>query len=390
MNSTAPKIGIITQARMTSTRLPGKVLLQVAGRSLLDYHVDRLKTSGLPVILATTDLPTDDPLQSWAERKSIPFFRGSESDVLSRFFFTAQKLGLGHVIRVTSDCPLVDGQVIGTAAREYLRLNSSRTYFSNCMRRTYPRGFDFEIFSFEMLREAHENAREPFEREHVTPYFYRSHPEKFENRDFVSSQDRSALRLTVDQAEDFGLIQILISKHGAGEKSYEEILAILDSHPELSQINAHVEQKKLERLKFRRVQPADSDMLLRWRNDPETQRQSIQTGAVDPAEHAAWFQKTLGNPSRQIWIAEHQDQAIGWVRRDQRKDGTSELSWTVSPDHRGKGWGGEMLSLFVRLHPSPNETARVKEGNQASVKMAMKAGFVTEQTRDGIIHLVRK
>ena len=164
------RAGIISQVRMGSTRLPSKVLLPAAGRPLLDYHVARAQQSGLPIYLATTTEPADDVLAAYAETNDIPYHRGSEADVLARYYETAQKFGLDIIVRVTSDCPLVDGPLIGAAVARYLEECNPLVYRSNSIVRPFPRGLDFEIFSMEMLAEAYANATLPYEREHVTPY----------------------------------------------------------------------------------------------------------------------------------------------------------------------------------------------------------------------------
>ena len=158
------KAGIISQVRMGSTRLPGKVLLPAAGRPLLDYHVARLAQSGLPLYLATTTEPADDALAAYAEARGLPCHRGSETDVLARYHETAVKFSLDVVVRVTSDCPLVDGPLIGAAVARYLADANPLEFRSNSLIRSFPRGLDFEIFSSPMLAEAYERATTPYER----------------------------------------------------------------------------------------------------------------------------------------------------------------------------------------------------------------------------------
>jgi spore coat polysaccharide biosynthesis protein SpsF len=366
------KIAIISQARMTSSRLPGKVLLKVAGRQLLDYHFSRLARSGLPVILATSNLASDDVLAKWAEERSLPFYRGAEDDVLSRFYEAANKFHLDHIIRVTSDCPLLDGELIALAAKEYLALGSDRTYFSNCQTRTFPRGFDFEIFSFKMLAEANRYAVEVTEREHVTPYFYRSHSGEFLRKDFLSGQNRSNLRVTVDQQEDFELIEKLIRDHGAAEKSYREIVEIFDRHPELARINRHVEQKKVQGLLFRPATTEDEQWLHLWGNDSGATSRIVIAGG-----------------QREIWIAEHEGHNIGWLCRNRAGDDQFDLAWAVSPEQRGLGYGNELLQSFIREFPAPLYTVRISTDDVASMKMAIRAGFVAGPQVNGFIQFTR-
>src|SRR5690606_26146068 len=163
------RIGIITQARATSARLPGKILLRANDRTMLEYHINRLGWSNLPVYLATTVNNTDNPIVELADSHGWPLYRGDEANVLDRYYHCAKQFGLDTIIRVTSDCPLIDGTLIASGLDEYLGSGSELVYFSNCIERTFPRGLDFEVFSFFLLKEAFLNATTRAEKEHVTP-----------------------------------------------------------------------------------------------------------------------------------------------------------------------------------------------------------------------------
>ncbi len=240
------RAGIISQVRMGSTRLPGKVLLPAAGRPLLDYHVARLRQSSLPVLLATTTEPADEELAAYAEAHALPCHRGSETDVLARYFETAQRFGLDAIVRVTSDCPLVDGHLIGDAVARYLAEDNPLVYRSNSIVRTFPRGLDFEIFSMQMLAEAHANATSPYEREHVTPYL-KANPTtagRVVYRDEVwPGGDFSRFRITLDTTEDYAVLRALIEQHDAADLGTADLLSLLAAHPEIMALNAHIEQK---------------------------------------------------------------------------------------------------------------------------------------------------
>lgn len=234
------KVGIISQARMTSTRLPGKVLLPVNGIPLLKYHIDRLRQYNSGVIIATTINASDDLIENFASKESIELHRGSENNVLSRYYEAAVKFGLDVVVRVTSDCPLIDGALVRDAVQRYIEMNNPSIYLSNSIERTFPRGFDTEIFSFRLLEEAHKNAATDFEKEHVTPYI-KSHSQ---HEHILYKEDASNLRITVDTPEDFRLVQVLIEQYKADRMGHQEIIELLKFHPELVAINAHIEQKK--------------------------------------------------------------------------------------------------------------------------------------------------
>jgi spore coat polysaccharide biosynthesis protein SpsF len=238
-------VGIITQARMTSTRLPGKVLKLVKGKSLLQLHIDRLSESGFKVIVATTTNDTDQPIVELCQKNRIPYFRGSEDDVLSRFFGAASQEKLDVIVRVTSDCPLIDGKLIKKAVEQYIAEKQDWLYLSNGVERTYPRGFDFEVFSFAMLEEANKKADTKSEREHVTPYFYQNKHGKTKLLQIKRQSDLSRFRLTVDEVDDFKMVEKLILDFDCDKKGVDEICQVLQSHPELALINSHIEQKKV-------------------------------------------------------------------------------------------------------------------------------------------------
>lgn len=235
------KVSIVSQARMASSRLPGKVLKQVKGKSLLSYHVTRAKWSDLPVIVATTRDREDDAVEKECLALGIPCFRGDHDDVLDRFYRCALEHGLDAVIRITADCPLIDGNLIRRGYDLFLR--SGADYVSNILERTFPRGLDFEIFTFAALSEAHKNARELPEHEHVTPYIWRNHPELFKRKNLPHDRDSSGYRITVDTKEDFELVERLIGDFEADKKGYEEIISILDKNPFLPEINREIKQK---------------------------------------------------------------------------------------------------------------------------------------------------
>ncbi len=234
----------IIQARMSSTRLPGKVLLSIAGKAMITYVIERarLAKSLNQVIVATSIDSTDDPIVEFCRLNQFAYFRGNLTDVLERYYETAKHLNAQVIVRITSDCPLIDGALIDQGILAFR--NDRIDYLSNTIQRTFPRGFDFEIFTFNVLETAYKKATEKPEREHVTPYIWRNHPEDFRIRHFVQETNKSSYRVTVDTAEDFGMIKILIEKFHADKKTCQEIITLLDTHPEIVAINKHIEQKQ--------------------------------------------------------------------------------------------------------------------------------------------------
>lgn len=238
-------IAIITQARMTSTRLPGKILQEVNHKPLLDYHIERLQKTGFDVIIATTTNETDDIVCDYAAKNQLKFYRGSEENVLSRYYEAAKKFDVDIIVRVTSDCPLIDPHLIRNAVEKYVQLNNPNLYLSNGIERTFARGFDFEIFDFNLLKEAHKNASNPEDLEHVTPYIWKNKSGKIEFYHVKQQDNNSNLRITVDTQDDFDLVKKLVEEYSANELPYTEIEKILNQHPELVAINVHIEQKKV-------------------------------------------------------------------------------------------------------------------------------------------------
>lgn len=237
------KTAIITQARTSSTRLPKKVLKKIQDKTLLEYHLERAQQSGYPVIVATSTDPQDQPIANLCKEKDFYLFRGDLEDVLSRYYTCAMLYNLQTIVRITSDCPLIDGQLIDHALKKFTSHHVD--YLSNTVKRTFPRGFDFEIMTMQALEKACINAKKRSEREHVTPYIWQSHPDDFKIEHFIQSPDESGYRITVDTLEDFSVVKILIEQYQADKMSYADIIKVLHKHPEISEINSQVIQKNL-------------------------------------------------------------------------------------------------------------------------------------------------
>ena len=240
------KTVIIVQARMTSTRLPGKVLKKILGKPLLEYQVERLwrvKHAG-EIIIATTTNDTDRPIVDLCNRLSVPCFRGPEQDVLARYYGAAREHRAEAVVRITSDCPLIDPQVVDKVIQFYFDHRLEYDYVSNTLERTYPRGMDTEVFPVKVLNEAFAEATAQPDREHVTPYIYR-HPRRYRLANVAYSEDLSHHRWTVDTSEDFELIKrIITALYPANPRfTLQDCQNWLKEHPEWEKINAHIEQK---------------------------------------------------------------------------------------------------------------------------------------------------
>jgi spore coat polysaccharide biosynthesis protein SpsF len=239
-------IGVI-QARMGSTRLPGKVLRPIAGRPMLEHVVERVRaaTGVDAVCVATTTLAQDDVLADWCAAWSVSCHRGPELDVLARTVGAARGLGAALVVRVTSDCPLYDPRLLDEMLAARAALPGPVAHYSNCRRRSYPRGLDTEIVSLEALEAAASEAQLPSEREHVTPYIL-SHPERYATADHLNpAGDWSAHRWTVDAPEDLELVRRIYGALASqGLFGTQDVLRLLEAHPDWLEINAGVRQKQ--------------------------------------------------------------------------------------------------------------------------------------------------
>lgn len=235
---------IIVQARMASTRLPGKVLKPVLGRPLLSYLIERLKRvrKADQVVIATTTNPLDEAIVAFCQNANIPYFRGSETDVLSRYFHAAQAFKADTIVRITSDCPLIDPATVD----QMIALKQDEDYVSNTLVKTFPRGMDTEVFSFQALQAAHNEAKLPSEREHVTPFIYH-HPERFRLLNVPYTSNQSHHRWTVDTPEDLTLVTKIIEALYPSDPAFnlENMLELLNQHPDWPQINAHVVQRQI-------------------------------------------------------------------------------------------------------------------------------------------------
>lgn len=234
---------VIVQARMGASRLPGKPLMEVLGKPLLFYLIERLKRCLRvnEIVIATTDKLQDRAIAEYSESLGIKVVRGDEENVLSRYWLAAQSVSSDVIVRVTADCPMTDPAVIDQMVEAF-----KPDYFSNTLVRTFPRGLDVEIFTKKALETAFKEAKDPVEKEHVTPYFYR-HPEKFRLENFLYERDESRHRWTVDTKEDFELIKRMLEALYPTNPTFtlEDMLDLIKMNPEWEDLNRHVEQKNL-------------------------------------------------------------------------------------------------------------------------------------------------
>lgn len=230
------KIAAIIQARMGSTRLPGKVMMKVDEKdSVLSHMVKQLQHSKLldKIVIATTNLPQDHIVANYVNDLGIDYFRGNSIDVLDRYYQCAKKFSFSTIVRVTADNPLIDPTIVDKIIEKFY--SASYDFVSNCLLRTFPYGTEVEIFSFETLEKAWLNAKTPSEREHVTPFM--QNPEIFSIGSLEHSPNISHLRWTVDRKEDLELVRIIVSRINKKPILMTDIIELMQNEPELANIN---------------------------------------------------------------------------------------------------------------------------------------------------------
>ena len=239
-------VAAIIQARMASTRLPGKVLMDINGKPMLLRLVERISYSKKidKIIVATSTNKEDDAIYEYSLARNIDVYRGSQDDVLNRYYEAAKFFKVDVIVRITADCPLLDPYVMDNVIEVFV--NESKTIVTNAgidlAKRTYPRGLDVEVFSFETLSIVNNKATQNYQREHVTPYIYQNTDEVFVVRD---TKNFSKNRWTVDTAEDMEFVRAVYSgfKNELDTLNFKNVLNYLENNPHLKKINQHINQK---------------------------------------------------------------------------------------------------------------------------------------------------
>ncbi|MEI7635799.1 MAG: glycosyltransferase family protein [Syntrophus sp. (in: bacteria)] len=228
------------QARMSSTRFPGKVLKPILRRPMLELQIERVKLSETidRVVVVTSTHSADQQIVNLCERLNMDVFCGSLENVLDRFYQAAKKYQPDHIVRLTGDCPLIDSKVIDDIVRLYLEKKCD--YGTNCMPPTYPNGLDAEIFSFDMLKQAQLEASLPSHLEHIS-VFFEDQPERFRIVNLAHATDLSQMRWTVDEPEDFEFVKSIFEMLYPFNPAFgmEDVLDLLVKKPELASLNKH-------------------------------------------------------------------------------------------------------------------------------------------------------
>src|SRR5689334_10186983 len=221
----------IVQARMSSTRLPGKVLMHLGSRTVLGCVIQRLRQAKLidQIVVATTVSSVDDAVVNETERLDVDCFRGPEQDVLDRYYQAAKEFAAKTVVRITSDCPLIDPALVDATSETFFSQRAD--YATNAEPHTFPRGLDVEVVTIAALQRAYIQAHKPYEREHVTPYFYEN-PQFFRLASFTGAHDYSGHRWTLDTPEDMHLLRELYARlENQGQFHWQDVLALVEADP---------------------------------------------------------------------------------------------------------------------------------------------------------------
>jgi spore coat polysaccharide biosynthesis protein SpsF (cytidylyltransferase family) len=229
------KVAAFIQARMGSSRLPGKVLAKLGGIEALGHVVARTNASGVDETFVLTTLsPLDLPIVRYCAEHGVRVSCGSENDVLDRYWQTARLVDAEHVLRITADCPILDPRIVREVVD--LHLSSGADYTSNTLPECYPDGLDCEIFRGTVLERAWREARLPSEREHVTPYM-KKNPGLFRLVSLKSPENLNHMRWTLDTPDDLEFLSRIFQELGTGIFGMDEVLSLLRKRPELESIN---------------------------------------------------------------------------------------------------------------------------------------------------------
>ncbi len=377
----------IIQARMTSTRLPGKVLADLAGKPLLERMLERVSTSRKlkGIVVATTSNTDDDAIVGLAERFGAGVFRGDEMDVLGRMHETALQVGADPIIRLTADCPMSDPSVIDAALELYQ--DGGADYVSNCMRRTYPDGLDVEVMSFAALGQAHREAQNSTLREHVTPYIRGNMPElgtgAFKRVDLLAEADFGHVRFTIDTENDLKNMRWLFERL---PDSFHWLDAVALASREPENLPVTCPPMEIDSIELREARASYSELLFRWLNETDRLGSSLSTlSPVSWKEHQAWLKTYLENEHGWLAIAFHDGLPAGQVRLDHESN-TTVISIYVDKLFRGRNVGKAIIFEGCRQAaqrwPNIPVVARVRSDNQQSLGFFESCGFVVIETKD--------
>jgi spore coat polysaccharide biosynthesis protein SpsF len=333
---------------------------------MLRFMLDRLVTLQVDdVVVATSTDPRDDAVADVANGAGVAVVRGPEQDVLGRFAGVMESHPSDHVVRLTADCPLMDPALVHAVLARHVETGAD--YTTNVLPRTFPKGLDIEVCRSAALARAAEEACDPREREHVTPFLYR-HPERFQLANVRNDEDLSHERWTVDLPEDLAFVQHVADTIPASATGWSEILRLVgpgwSTPPQATYL--------------RTALPGDAEFVRSLRNDPDAIRHSGHRAAVSELEHRAWFDGVLRDPARRLWVAVAGDAPVAMVRIDV-ESAIGTVSIAVDRAARQRGVGTSILELLLAELAGDVQVdvlhAAVAPENRASIRLFTTAGF---------------
>jgi len=379
------KIGAIVQARMGSKRLPGKSLMEINGMPILQIVAERLKNckSIDEIAVATSTNAKDDAIGEFCGKQGIKCFRGSEEDVLLRFFDCAKANNFATIVRITADCPLIDPATVDNVVEKFRK--SKPDYASNVIERSFPRGLDAEVFSFEALSRANSEASGRLDREHVTHYIY-LHPEKFRllNVKAKGALRRPEIRLCIDTEKDFALLQQIFAHFNSVHVKAQDAIKFLDKNPELLSSSIGEEQGYRGKIKAIKqnyadaatkisvgpVKYSDRHWILRLMNQKSVRENSWNKNGIKKADNDAYWKRKLADENFKAFAGFAGKKPACVVRIDK-----GLVSVAVDESLRGKGIAFAAMNA-LDLHGC---IAEVKPDNPASLALFKKLGFVEKE-----------
>ena len=375
----------IIQARMQSSRLPGKVLLELNGKPVLGNIFDRVsKCKNINnIVIATSIEKSDDEIEAFCKKENIDCFRGSQNNVLERFYLCSFKYGADVIVRLTGDNALVDPDILNEGLGYFYDVFPDYLFY----KRRLPLGMAVEIFRKEALEKAYYETDDIECKEHVTPYMRRN-PQAFQtiNYEDTTDMDYSDIRFTIDSELDFEFVGNLYRCFNNNTFSLGETLQVLEDHPEWRAINAGVVQKRVTYhagTYLREAVLKDCKMLLEWANDPVVRKNSFSVNQITREDHEIWFDNILKDPNEKLLIFMDEDVPIGQVRLECR-DGRGLIHYSIVSRYRGKGFGNEIIKEIIDYAKKNCDEisvllARVKEENLRSKKVFLANGFSKEE-----------
>ena len=242
----------LIQARMDSTRLPGKVMKMIDGEPMIYRICQALEKSKMvkKIVVVTSENKDDDKLVDFLRKNKIKYFRGSKNDVLERYYQAAKKFSADLIVRITGDCPLIDPAIVDLVIKE--AINYKVDYASNVQKRSFPRGYDVEVLTNEALQKIHGITKDPDDREHVSLYIRRN-PDLFKIKNILApdSKYHPKWRVCVDTKEDFQLVKKIFQTYRKKDLiQYDDVISFFVKHPDIIKINKHIKQKKIKNRNF--------------------------------------------------------------------------------------------------------------------------------------------